>query len=187
MVGAMADWFAVTALFRHPLGVPVPHTALVPKRKDELGRGLQDFVAENFLHEEIIRDRVAAAEVTRRVATWVSDPVNAQRVVESGVGLRLAPRRCTPARLRAAVRRVVTEPSFRANAQRLAQRLADRPGPPRAAELLEGLASRPALPVPAAGAKSSGQGANQGRRTVSGRRDPGFTADYAMAQGPRPS
>jgi len=82
MVGAMADWFAVTALFRHPLGVPVPHTALVPKRKDELGRGLQDFVAENFLHEEIIRDRVAAAEVTRRVATWVSDPVNAQRVVD---------------------------------------------------------------------------------------------------------
>jgi uncharacterized membrane-anchored protein YjiN (DUF445 family) len=82
MVGAMADWFAVTALFRHPLGVPVPHTALVPKRKDELGRGLQEFVAENFLHEEIIRDRVAAAEVTRRVATWVSDPVNAQRVVD---------------------------------------------------------------------------------------------------------
>ncbi|RYP82393.1 DUF445 domain-containing protein [Nocardioides guangzhouensis] len=82
MVGAMADWFAVTALFRHPLGLPIPHTALVPRRKDELGKGLQDFVAENFLQEAIIRDRVAAAEVTRRVATWVSQPANAQRVVD---------------------------------------------------------------------------------------------------------
>ena len=44
-VGALADWFAVTALFRHPLGIPVPHTALVKKRKDELGRNLQEFVA----------------------------------------------------------------------------------------------------------------------------------------------
>src|SRR5690606_9277359 len=59
MVGAIADWFAVTALFRHPLGLPIPHTALVPKRKDELGRGLQEFVGENFMQEEIIRDRVA--------------------------------------------------------------------------------------------------------------------------------
>jgi uncharacterized membrane-anchored protein YjiN (DUF445 family) len=82
MVGAMADWFAVTALFRHPLGLPIPHTALIPRRKDELGRGLQDFVGENFLQEAIIRDRVGAAEVTRRVATWVSDPVHARRVVD---------------------------------------------------------------------------------------------------------
>src|SRR5689334_25373246 len=61
MVGAIADWFAVTALFKHPLGIPVPHTALIPKRKDELGRGLEEFVGENFLQEGIIRDRVAAA------------------------------------------------------------------------------------------------------------------------------
>jgi uncharacterized membrane-anchored protein YjiN (DUF445 family) len=82
MVGAMADWFAVTALFRHPLGLPIPHTALIPRRKDELGRGLQDFFGENFLQEGIIRERVGAAEVTLRTATWVSDPGNARRVVD---------------------------------------------------------------------------------------------------------
>ena len=74
MVGAMADWFAVTALFRHPLGLPIPHTALIPGRKDELGQGLQDFVGENFLQEEIIRERVGAAPVTQRVATWAASP-----------------------------------------------------------------------------------------------------------------
>jgi uncharacterized membrane-anchored protein YjiN (DUF445 family) len=82
MVGAMADWFAVTALFRHPLGIPVPHTALIPKRKDELGRGLEEFVGENFLQEGIIRERVATAQVTRRLAAWVTDPNNARRVVD---------------------------------------------------------------------------------------------------------
>jgi uncharacterized membrane-anchored protein YjiN (DUF445 family) len=81
MVGAMADWFAVTALFRHPLGLPIPHTALIPRRKDELGKGLQDFVGENFLQEDIIRERVGAARVTHRVVTWASEPVHARRVV----------------------------------------------------------------------------------------------------------
>src|SRR6478609_40749 len=66
MVGAIADWFAVTALFKHPLGLPVPHTALIPRRKDELGRSLEEFVGENFLQEDIIRDRVAAAAVSQR-------------------------------------------------------------------------------------------------------------------------
>lgn len=82
MVGAMADWFAVTALFRHPLGLPIPHTALIPRRKNELGRGLQDFVKDNFLAENIIRERVAAAEVSRRVGAWVVDPAHARRVVD---------------------------------------------------------------------------------------------------------
>ncbi|MDP3892237.1 DUF445 domain-containing protein [Nocardioides sp.] len=82
MIGAIADWFAVTALFRHPLGIPIPHTALVTKRKDDLGRGLQEFVAENFLQEDIVRDRVAAAEVSSRAGDWLRDPVNARRVVD---------------------------------------------------------------------------------------------------------
>jgi uncharacterized membrane-anchored protein YjiN (DUF445 family) len=82
MVGAMADWFAVTALFKHPLGLPIPHTALVPKRKDDLGRGLQEFVGENFLQEGVIRDRVAAATISLRVGRWLNDPVNARRVVD---------------------------------------------------------------------------------------------------------
>jgi uncharacterized membrane-anchored protein YjiN (DUF445 family) len=82
MVGAIADWFAVTALFKHPLGLPIPHTALIPKRKDDLGRGLEDFVGENFLQEEIIRDRIAAATISARVAAWLANEDNARRVVD---------------------------------------------------------------------------------------------------------
>ena len=82
MVGAIADWFAVTALFKHPLGLPIPHTALIPKRKDELGKGLEEFVGENFLQEDIIRERVAAATISARVGDWLADPANARRVVD---------------------------------------------------------------------------------------------------------
>ncbi len=82
MVGAIADWFAVTALFKHPMGLPIPHTALIPKRKDELGRGLQDFVGENFLQEDIIRDRMASASISRRIGEWLAVEDNARRVVD---------------------------------------------------------------------------------------------------------
>ena len=82
MVGAIADWFAVTALFRHPLGLPIPHTALIPRRKDDLGRGLQEFVGENFLQEEVIRERIASADVVGRVAAWLAVEAHAVRVVE---------------------------------------------------------------------------------------------------------
>jgi len=93
MVGAIADWFAVTALFRHPLGLPIPHTALVPRKKDEFGKSLEEFFAENFLHEDVIRERLAAADITRRVGVWLSDPANARRVVAeattvAAIGLR---------------------------------------------------------------------------------------------------
>ena len=81
MVGALADWFAVTALFRHPLGIPVPHTALVKKKKDELGRSLQEFVSENFLTEEVARERLASARIAERLGTWLSEPVNRERVL----------------------------------------------------------------------------------------------------------
>jgi len=82
MVGAIADWFAVTALFRHPLGLPIPHTALVPKRKNDLGRSLEEFFGENFLQESIIRERVVAADVSRRIGDWAARPENARRVVD---------------------------------------------------------------------------------------------------------
>ena len=59
MVGALADWFAVTALFRHPLGLPIPHTAIIPKRKDQIGRSLGEFVQGNFLTREVIAERLA--------------------------------------------------------------------------------------------------------------------------------
>ena len=82
MVGAIADWFAVTALFRHPLGIPIPHTALIPRRKDDLGRGLQEFVGENFLQEDVVRERVGAAQVAARVGAWLSKPEHSRRVVD---------------------------------------------------------------------------------------------------------
>ena len=82
MVGAIADWFAVTALFKHPLGLPIPHTALIPRRKDELGRSLEEFVGENFLQETIIRERIGAARLGQRVGEWLSEERNARRVVD---------------------------------------------------------------------------------------------------------
>ncbi len=82
MVGAIADWFAVTALFKHPMGLPIPHTALIPRRKDELGRGLEEFVGENFLQEGIIRDRVAAATISMRVGRWLARHEHARRAVD---------------------------------------------------------------------------------------------------------
>ncbi len=87
MVGAIADWFAVTALFKHPLGLPIPHTALVPKRKDDLGRGLEQFVGENFLAEDVIRDRIRSVGIAARVGAWLAQPANAQRVVDEAADL----------------------------------------------------------------------------------------------------
>jgi uncharacterized membrane-anchored protein YjiN (DUF445 family) len=84
MVGAVADWFAVTALFRHPLGVPVPHTAIIPRKKQMLGESLQEFVTDNFLHEDVVRDRLADARVSERVGTWLSDPDHGRRLVDVG-------------------------------------------------------------------------------------------------------
>ena len=90
MVGAMADWFAVTALFRHPLGVPIPHTALIPRRKDMLARSLQDFMGANFLREEIVRERVLAARISERAAGWVLVPRHTERVVDEVISLSIA-------------------------------------------------------------------------------------------------
>ena len=86
MVGAIADWFAVTALFKHPLGLPIPHTALIPRRKDELGKGLEEFVGENFLQEDVIRERVAAATISARVGRLARRP--GQRAPRGRRGLR---------------------------------------------------------------------------------------------------
>ncbi len=73
MVGALADWFAVTALFRHPLGIPIPHTAIVAKRKDEIGRGLGEFVQENFLVPDVLAPRLRAAQPAQRLGEWLND------------------------------------------------------------------------------------------------------------------
>lgn len=80
MVGALADWFAVTALFRRPLGLPIPHTAIIPTRKDALGKSLGDFVGSNFLSEPVVRDKLRSAEISKRVGTWLDDEQHAERV-----------------------------------------------------------------------------------------------------------
>ncbi len=82
MVGAMADWFAVTALFRRPLGLPIPHTAIIPTRKDALGRNLGEFVGENFLSDAVVRQRLSRMEVSRRAGTWLAAPGHAERVTD---------------------------------------------------------------------------------------------------------
>ncbi len=79
MVGGLADWFAVTALFRHPLGLPIPHTAIIPTQKDRIGRTLGDFVGANFLSADAVRERLRSAEVARRLGAWTARPENAER------------------------------------------------------------------------------------------------------------
>src|SRR5687768_8582464 len=80
MIGGLADWFAVTALFRHPLGIPIPHTAIVPSRKDQVGRSLGGFVQRHFLSAEVVANKLRSARVAEHLADWLSQPENAQRV-----------------------------------------------------------------------------------------------------------
>ena len=84
MVGAIADWFAVTALFRHPLGLPIPHTAIIPRRKESLGESLQEFVAENFLREDVVRERITSARPSLRAGAWLGEGRHAERLVTEG-------------------------------------------------------------------------------------------------------
>ena len=86
MVGALADWFAVTALFRHPLGIPIPHTAIIPNRKDEIGQNLGEFVETEFLAW-----RRSSARSSRRprsprsLGEWLKVPAHAERVRRGGL------------------------------------------------------------------------------------------------------
>ncbi|WP_244866949.1 DUF445 domain-containing protein [Rhodococcus sp. B50] len=82
MVGALADWFAVTALFRHPLRIPIPHTAIIKRKKDQLGANLSSFVGSNFLAPEVVSAKVESAQIPLRVGTWLAEPDNAARVAK---------------------------------------------------------------------------------------------------------
>ena len=79
MVGGVADWFAVTALFRRPLGLPIPHTALIVERKDQFAATLGRFVQENFLNADVLAERIRAASLVPRLSAWLADPANAAR------------------------------------------------------------------------------------------------------------
>jgi uncharacterized membrane-anchored protein YjiN (DUF445 family) len=90
MVGGVADWFAVTALFKHPLGIPIPHTAIIKKKKDQLGEGLGAFVRENFMSAEVVETKLRDAEVAGRLGKWLSEPSHAERVAgEASTVLRV--------------------------------------------------------------------------------------------------
>ena len=90
MVGALADWFAVTALFRHPLGVPIPHTAIVRRKKDQLGEGLGTFVRENFLSPPVVETKLRDARVVDRLGKWLAEFSNAELVAaEAAMVLRV--------------------------------------------------------------------------------------------------
>ena len=79
MVGGVADWFAVTALFRHPLGLPIPHTALIVERKDQFAATLGQFVQENFLNADVLAERIRSARLGPRLGAWLADEANAAR------------------------------------------------------------------------------------------------------------
>jgi uncharacterized membrane-anchored protein YjiN (DUF445 family) len=87
MIGALADWFAVVALFRHPLGLPIPHTAIIPRRKNEIGESLARFVAEHFLHPDAVRAKLESVNLAEKTAIWLRTDAGRDRVVESGVSL----------------------------------------------------------------------------------------------------
>jgi uncharacterized membrane-anchored protein YjiN (DUF445 family) len=80
MVGGVADWFAVTALFRRPLGLPIPHTALIVERKDQFAATLGQFVQENFLNAGVLAERIRSARLVPRLASWLADEANAASV-----------------------------------------------------------------------------------------------------------
>ena len=88
MVGALADWFAVTALFRHPLRLPIPHTAIIPRKKDQIGESLGAFVQENFLTRAVVDERLAAVDVPGRIGDFLAAPGRAERLAgDAGVAL----------------------------------------------------------------------------------------------------
>ena len=128
MVGALADWFAVTALFRHPLGLPIPHTAIIPQRKNEIGRNLQDFVADNFLTEDIARERLRSARVADRLGAWLNRPEHRTRVLQEATRA-----------LRAGLGRLSDDEVRTITTQFLLPRLAREPISPIAGSLLSGV------------------------------------------------
>ncbi len=80
LVGGLADWFAVTALFRRPLGLPIPHTAIIQTQKERIGRVLGNFVQNHFLSKDVLVTRLATMKVAERSARWLSEPENSRRL-----------------------------------------------------------------------------------------------------------
>jgi uncharacterized membrane-anchored protein YjiN (DUF445 family) len=92
VVGGLADWFAVTAIFRHPLGIPIPHTAIIGRQKDRIGRIMGNFVQQHFLSREAISAKLRDMRIAERVMNWLADPAHGERIaaqVASGLARAL--------------------------------------------------------------------------------------------------
>ncbi|HTL04897.1 MAG TPA: DUF445 domain-containing protein [Gemmatimonadales bacterium] len=92
VVGGLADWFAVTALFRHPLGIPIPHTAIIGRQKDRIGKIIGNFVQQHFLAREAVAAKLKGMRLAERVMRWLAEPANGQRIaaqVASGLARTL--------------------------------------------------------------------------------------------------
>ncbi|WP_407080105.1 DUF445 domain-containing protein [Arthrobacter zhaoxinii] len=128
MVGALADWFAVTALFKHPMGVKIPHTAIIPEKKDQIGASLGQFVEENFLAEDIIRTKLDSMQVAAKAGTWLARPEGAERVATEGAAairgaLRVLDDDAVRDVLESMFRRHVVDPQWGPPAGKMAQRI----------------------------------------------------------------
>lgn len=141
MVGALADWFAVTALFRHPLGLRIPHTAIIPNRKDEIGASLGEFVETNFLSDEVVAGKLGSIDIAGALGAWVAKPENARRVVgEASSAVRGLATMLDDETMRDAVEAVVRthliEPEWAPPIGRLGARILDSGGHREAVDLV---------------------------------------------------
>jgi uncharacterized membrane-anchored protein YjiN (DUF445 family) len=89
MVGGLADWFAVTALFRHPLGLPIPHTAIIPRNKDRIGETLAQFLKDNFLTPSVVARRMRTVDVAGAAGRFLADPEHGGAGRLRGIASRL--------------------------------------------------------------------------------------------------
>src|SRR5690242_7143655 len=90
MVGGLADWFAVTALFRHPLGLPIPHTAIIPRNKDRIGEALANFIRENFLIPAVVARRIRRLDVAGAAGRFLQTPAGEGTRIRAGASRLIA-------------------------------------------------------------------------------------------------
>jgi uncharacterized membrane-anchored protein YjiN (DUF445 family) len=87
MIGACADWFAVVALFRHPFGIPIPHTAIVPRSKERIGVAIGRFTANNFLSPRVLAERIREVDIAGWISRWLAKPGNAHSIAQRVAGV----------------------------------------------------------------------------------------------------
>jgi len=126
MIGAIADWFAVVALFRHPLGIPIPHTAIIPSNKDRIGENLATFICANFLSTAQVLEKVQRFDAGRRVADWLAQPRHAEQIAgHLSAALRYAIGALDDERVRHFFRAAVLEQLEKVDVALLASQLLD--------------------------------------------------------------